>query len=66
MYITGVSIKDGVPLSVRMNVPSENYPFCTIDPNVAIVQVPDQRFKWLCEKYKPASEVTRHSTGLCA
>lgn len=53
-------------MSVRMNVPSENYPFCTIDPNVAIVQVPDQRFKWLCEKYKPASEVTRHSTGLCA
>jgi obg-like ATPase 1 len=41
----------------RMNVPAENFPFCTIDPNVAIVQVPDQRFKWLCELFRPASEV---------
>jgi GTP-binding protein YchF len=24
-------------------VPAENYPFCTIDPNVGIVEVPDQR-----------------------
>jgi obg-like ATPase 1 len=41
----------------RMNVPAENFPFCTIDPNVAIVQVPDLRFRWLCETYRPASEV---------
>lgn len=41
----------------RMNVPAENFPFCTIDPNVAIVQVPDLRFKWLCDHFHPASEV---------
>lgn len=41
----------------KLNVPAENYPFCTIDPNVANIPVPDQRFKWLCEKYRPSSEV---------
>ena len=46
----------------KMNVPAENFPFCTIDPNVAIVPVPDQRFKWLCKKYKPASEVPPNMT----
>ncbi|ORX51198.1 GTP-binding protein YchF [Hesseltinella vesiculosa] len=35
------------------NVPAENYPFCTIDPSEAIVQVPDQRFEWLCDLYNP-------------
>jgi hypothetical protein len=44
----------------RLHVPAENFPFCTIDPNVAIVPVPDKRFDWLCVKYKPASEVTHH------
>lgn len=46
----------------KMNVPAENFPFCTIDPNVAIVPVPDGRFKWLCRKYKPASEVPPNMT----
>src|SRR3546814_571441 len=41
----------------KLNVPAENYPFCTIDPNVANIPVPDQRFRWLCDKYRPASEV---------
>ncbi len=31
---------------------SANYPFCTIDPNVGIVPVPDQRFKVLGDLYK--------------
>ncbi len=31
---------------------SANYPFCTIDPNVGIVAVPDQRIKDLGELYK--------------
>ncbi|MDQ6982233.1 MAG: redox-regulated ATPase YchF [Mariprofundus sp.] len=30
-----------------------NYPFCTIDPNVGIVQVPDQRMNALAEIVKP-------------
>ena len=27
----------------KLHVPSSNYPFCTIDPNVGIVNVPDER-----------------------
>src|SRR2546423_6402833 len=29
------------------NAPAENYPFCTIDPNVGIVTVPDLRLEKL-------------------
>ena len=32
---------------------SANYPFCTIDPNVGIVPVPDQRLDRLAEMYHP-------------
>lgn len=38
-------------------VPAENFPFCTIDPSEARINVPDERFNWLCEKYLPASKV---------
>lgn len=31
----------------KLNVPAENYPFCTIDPNIAKVAVPDERFNTL-------------------
>merc|ERR1711988_1766771 len=40
-----------------MSVDAENYPFCTIDPSVSRVEYPDPRFRWLCNKYQPASEV---------
>lgn len=30
-----------------------NYPFCTIDPNVGVVPVPDARLQKLAEMYKP-------------
>ena len=30
---------------------SANYPFCTIDPNVGIVPVPDERIRLLGEMY---------------
>ncbi|XP_072034156.1 obg-like ATPase 1 [Amphiura filiformis] len=36
---------------------AENFPFCTIDPNENKVPVPDERFEYLCEEYKPASKV---------
>ena len=32
---------------------SANYPFCTIDPNVGMVAVPDSRLDWLSELYHP-------------
>ena len=32
---------------------SANYPFCTIDPNVGMVTVPDERLDWLAELYQP-------------
>ena len=32
---------------------SANYPFCTIDPNVGVVSVPDHRLDWLSEFYTP-------------
>lgn len=41
----------------KMNIPAENFPFCTIKPNEAMVNVPDKRFDWLCAKYNPASKV---------
>ena len=30
---------------------SANYPFCTIDPNVGVVSVPDERLAWLADLY---------------
>ena len=30
-----------------------NYPFCTIDPNVGVVTVPDERLDWLTELHHP-------------
>jgi obg-like ATPase 1 len=41
----------------NLNVPAENIPFCTIDPNIAVVQVPDARFDRLVELYRPANAV---------
>ncbi len=32
---------------------SANYPFCTIDPNVGMVAVPDKRLDKLAEMYQP-------------
>ncbi len=34
-------------------IAAENYPFCTIEPNVGIVKVPDPRLPRLCEIVKP-------------
>lgn len=37
----------------RQQVDTSNYPFCTIDPNVGVVPVPDTRLDQLAEKIKP-------------
>src|SRR5690606_6178721 len=34
-----------------------NYPFCTIDPNVGVVEVPDERLQKLTELVKPQKTV---------
>jgi GTP-binding protein YchF len=37
----------------RAGAESANYPFCTIDPNVGVVDVPDERLERLAEMFKP-------------
>ncbi len=37
----------------RAKIAAENYPFCTIDPNVGVVPVPDSRMDKLAEIVKP-------------
>ncbi len=36
---------------------AENYPFCTVDPNVGVVEVPDARLELLVDRYEPKSRV---------
>ncbi len=36
----------------KKQVPAENYPFCTIDPNVGVVAVPDERLEQLSSTCK--------------
>jgi len=40
----------------------KNFPYATIDPEEARVIVPDERFDWLCEQYKPKSQVPANLT----
>ena len=37
----------------KAGIAAENYPFCTIDPNVGVVPVPDPRLEALAEIVKP-------------
>lgn len=37
----------------KAGIAAENYPFCTIEPNVGIVEVPDPRLKALADIVKP-------------
>ncbi len=37
----------------KAGIAAENYPFCTIEPNVGIVEVPDERLDKLAEIVKP-------------
>lgn len=41
----------------KSSAPSDNYMFCTIEPNVARAPIEDERFDWLCDLYKPKSRV---------
>ena len=37
----------------QATIAAENYPFCTIDPNVGVVEVPDARLQQLADIVKP-------------
>jgi hypothetical protein len=41
----------------RAQIAAENYPFCTIDPNVGVVPVPDERLAQLAAIVKPEKVV---------
>ena len=41
----------------KSNISAENYPFCTIDPNNGLVQVPDSRLDKLDDIIKPKAKV---------
>ncbi len=41
----------------RNEIPAENYPFCTIDPNVGIVAMPDPRLEQLAAIARPQKVV---------
>lgn len=41
----------------KKGVPAENYPFCTIDPSVGVVAVPDPRLKILSDFSKSAKTI---------
>jgi len=46
----------------KMSVPAENFPFCTIDPTEARVEVPDPKWRKLCDMWKPKNEVPAYLT----
>src|ERR1043165_1123739 len=41
----------------KRSVPAENYPFCTIDPSVGVVAVPDERLEKLSVFSKSAKTI---------
>ena len=41
----------------KAGIPAENYPFCTIEPNVGVVEVPDPRMDALAAIVKPERTV---------
>lgn len=43
-----------------LSVPAENFPFCTIDPNQAVVSLKDERFDYLCNAFRPKNKVGAH------
>ncbi|MBQ8013247.1 MAG: redox-regulated ATPase YchF, partial [Treponema sp.] len=37
--------------------PAENYPFCTIDPNVGVVELPDERLDFMASVFQPKKKI---------
>jgi len=42
-------------LLTNQSIAAENFPFCTIEPNEARCAVPDERYDYLCDMWKPPS-----------
>jgi ribosome-binding ATPase YchF (GTP1/OBG family) len=47
----------------KAGIAAENYPFCTIEPNVGIVEVPDRRLEVIAEIAQPQKVVPRWSSS---
>ncbi len=47
----------------KKQVPAENYPFCTIDPSVGIIPVPDERLDRLYDFSMPKASSAKGSGG---
>ena len=41
----------------KKGIPAENYPFCTIDPNVGVVTVPDKRIDTITQMVQPKKTI---------
>jgi ribosome-binding ATPase len=41
----------------KAGIAAENYPFCTIEPNIGVVEVPDPRLAQLSKLVKPLKEI---------
>ena len=41
----------------KATIAAENYPFCTIDPNIGVVPLPDHRLDVLAEIVKPQNVI---------
>jgi GTP-binding protein YchF len=39
------------------SAPADNYPFCTVDPNIGVVELPDRRLDLLYERVRPKQKV---------
>lgn len=37
--------------------PAENYPFCTIDPNIGVVELPDERLDFMAGIFQPKKKI---------
>jgi GTPase SAR1 family protein len=44
----------------KAGIQAENYPFCTIDPNIGVVPVPDSRLDALAAIVKPQKIIPSH------
>ena len=47
----------------RAEIAAENYPFCTIDPNVGVVPVPDDRLQAIADLVQPRKS-SAHRDGI--